>query len=63
MVCSETRGSCGKDTMDVLHLHWVFIHLNAQREMEGGRKRWRERWKEGGREGERKNGGRTVGGW
>ena len=49
--------------MDVLHLHWVFIHLNAQREMEGGRKRWRERWKEGGREGERKNGGRTVGGW
>ena len=56
MVCSETRGSCGKDTMDVLHLHWVFIHLNAEREreMEGGR--------EGRREGGRER-GRMVGGW
>ena len=53
MVCSETRGSRGKDTMDVLHLHWVFIHLNAQREreMEGGREGGREEewWEDGGR--------------
>ena len=57
MVCSETRGSCGKDTMDVLHLHWVFIHLNAERERDGGR----ERGKEGGREEEWwEDGGRMV---
>ena len=49
VVCSEARGSSCKDTMDVLHLYRVFIHLKgARREEKGGRRR--ERGWEGGRE-------------
>ena len=34
VVCSEARGGSCKDTMDVLHLYRVFIHLKGERENE-----------------------------
>ena len=41
MVWSKARGGRCKDTMDVLHLHWVFIHLKGKKR--GGR------WEDGER--------------